>query len=331
MEKTVIDPGLGPPPAGQTGRAGAEGPSPPLPRQSALTIGCFDGIHLGHQKLIEALQSEARRLAAKSVLCLLDPHPRKILGPEKNFKRLCALDETESILRPLGLDCLGIIPFTPAFSRLSPEGFVRRFLCPRLAPRTILAGYDFSFGFQGKGSAGFLKRLGGEMGFSVRQIPPVLYRGKPVSSSRIREALSAGDVPAAAGMLGRPFSLCGPVAKGAGRGRQLGFPTANLALKGKFLPKKGVYAAKARVRGARQAPAVVNIGVRPTFRAAGGSGAGEGDALAEAHIIHGSPDLYGRELELELICRLRAEKSFHSPAALAAQIKKDIEKTLNSF
>ncbi len=316
-------------------------PLPPLP-PLVLTIGCFDGIHLGHQSLIRALKAEAQSLKAKSCLCLLDPHPQKTLNPGGGFQRLCAVKETETLLRPWGLDYFGIINFTRKFSQTPPEDFLRLFVKPRLKPKKIIAGHDFSFGAGGSGDFRLLKRLGRELGISARQIPPALYKKEPVSSSRIRRALTLGRMELAAAMLGRPFSIRGPVKKGEGRGSRLGFPTANLCLKGKFLPKKGVYAAKAQIikKGGRGRgrplglwrKAAVNIGCRPTFRSARPA-----EALAEAHIIRESADpaaisdLRGAELELDLIRFLREERAFAGPEALKRQIKKDLQETLKIF
>lgn len=316
-------------------------PLKPAPPPLVLTIGCFDGIHLGHQSLIKALKAEAKSLKAKSCLCLLDPHPRKALNPGGGFKRLFTAKETESLLLPWGLDYFGVINFTLKFSRLPPEDFLRLFVKPRLNPKKIIAGHDFSFGAGGSGDFRLLKKLGHGLGIAARQIPAALYKKRPVSSSRIRRALARGQMGLAEAMLGRPFSLCGPVKKGEGRGSRLGFPTANLCLKGKFAPKRGVYAARARViKGGKNKPpgqwmrAAVNIGCRPTFHGGGGRPA---PALAEAHIIReaaGSPainGLRGAELELALIRFLREERAFSGPEALKRQIKKDLQKTLKIF
>ena len=329
MKKLIISPG------------GPSKPAPPPLPPLVLTIGCFDGIHLGHQSLIKALKAEAKSLGAKSCLCLLDPHPRQALNPGGGFKRLFTVKETERLLRPWGLDYFGIISFTMEFSRLQPEDFLRRFVQPRLKPKKIIAGHDFSFGAGGRGDFRLLKRLGRELGISARQIPAALYKGKPVSSSRIRRALALGQMEPAGAMLGRPFSICGPVEKGDGRGSRLGFPTANLRLKEKFPPKRGVYAARARIIKSGEKPrsplglwrkAAVNIGFRPTFQSARPP-----EALAEAHIIPEAAgpaamdDLRGAELELALIRFLREERAFSGPEALKNQIKKDLQEALNIF
>ena len=290
------------------------------PKNCVLALGCFDGIHLGHQKIISAMRAFARRKNRKTALCLFHPHPRQVLRSTAPFQRLFTLRETGDILSDRGLDFTGVIPFTAALSRLQPEEFVQSFIVPRFQPSGLAVGYDFSFGRDRKGGVCHLQNFGRISGFEVLQIPARSLGRAPVSTSRIKEALSLGDTKTAFELLGRPFFFSGVVARGRGRGRKLGFPTANLSLSPeKFLPKKGVYSARAR-QGRRLWPAVLNIGRRPTF------GGGE-DLTVEVHIIAPRPpgDLYNQRLEVEPGEFLRPERSFKTPDDLRRQIQKDIE------
>ena len=290
------------------------------PKDCVLAVGCFDGIHLGHQKIISAMRAFARQKGRKTALCLFHPHPLQILRPSAPFRRLFTLREIGYILSGCGLDFTGVIPFTVDFSRLSPKDFVRSFIVPRFQPAAVVAGYDFSFGRDRKGRFSHLKSFGQTVPFEVIRVPARARHSAPVSTSRIKEALSLGDTKTAFELLGRPFFFSASVVKGRGRGRKLGFPTANLSLPPeKFLPKKGVYSARVWRAGAPR-PAVLNIGHKPTF--------GEGESLTvEVHITgHPAPgELYNQTLRVEPGAFLRPERSFKSPAELSAQIQKDIK------
>ena len=294
------------------------------PKDCVLAVGCFDGIHLGHQKIISAMRAFARRRNRKTALCLFHPHPLQVLRPAEPFRRLFTLRETGYILRGRGLDFTGLIPFTEEFSRLTPQDFVRAFIVPRFKPSAVFAGYDFSFGRDRKGRLAHLKSFGLSAPFEVIQVPALFRRGAPVSTSRIKSALSLGDTKTAFKLLGRPFFFSAPVVKGRGRGRKLGFPTANLSLsREKFLPKGGVYSARVW-RAGRSRTALLNIGRKPTFGAGGG-------LTVEVHIT-GRPspgDLYNQILRVEPGDFLRPERSFKNPTALGAQIQKDMEAALS--
>ena len=294
------------------------------PKDCVLALGCFDGIHLGHQKIISAMRAFALRRNRKTALCLFHPHPLQILRPSAPFRRLFTLRETGYILKDRGLDFTGVIPFTDDFSRLSPEDFVRSFIVPRFKPSAVIAGYDFSFGRDRKGRLSHLKSFGRTVPFEVIRVPALSRSGAPVSTSRIKEALSLGDTKTAYKLLGRPFFFSAPVVKGRGRGGRLTFPTANLSLSPeKFLPKKGVYSARVW-RSGRPRSAVLNIGRKPTF------GAKE-NLTVEVHIT-GRPspgNLYNQTLRVEPGAFLRPERPFKNPTALKAQIQKDVETALS--
>ena len=232
------------------------------PKKLFLTLGGFDGIHLGHQSLIKKLVERAKAKRASSALCLFDPLPFQVLNNQDSFKRLFTISELESILQPFGLDFFLIVPFTKEFSRWSPSDFIRSFLIHHFNPLFVLLGYDFSYAYKKKGSFATFKDY--ENFFAVEQAPALLYKKQPISSSRIRENLFKGNMPELKALLGRAFSIESKVIKGNGRGKKIGFPTANLQLQKKEYPPFGVYAGQAVLRG-KSYRAVINIGVRPTF------------------------------------------------------------------
>ena len=296
------------------------------PKGGIVSLGCFDGIHLGHQKIISLMNAQARKRNLKTALYLFYPHPFQVLNPKKPFQRLLSLRELKSILKNCSLDFVGVIAFSKSFSLLSPREFVQSFIGPQLRPKMIVAGYDFSFGRCRKGDISDLKSFGKEEKFEVIQAPAHLVSGSPVSTSRIKEALCLGQAEEAARLFGRPFFLMAPVVKGQGRGRKLGYPTANLSVaKDKFLPKKGVYSARIRRKGQMSQPAVLNIGHRPTF--------GDSEKVTvEAHILNGPVEsLYHRTLKVEIQSFLREERAFKNSSQLQRQIQKDVQMSLNNL
>lgn len=283
----------------------------------AVAIGNFDGVHLGHQALVRATVALARSAGGTALVLTFDPHPARVVAPERAPRALLALDQRAAILSELGIDVVAVLPFDRGLAALSPEQFARQVLVERLAARAVVVGEHFRFGAARAGDVATLLALGGRMGFSVRAVKPELLDGQPVSSSRIRQALERGDVAAAARLLGRAPFVEGLVVHGDGRGRSLGVPTANVAPDNESLPARGVYAARAREAAAATArPAVVNVGERPTF--------GGRVVLVEAHLLDFEGDLYGRRLRLEFLERLREERRFEGKDALLAQIHRDI-------
>ncbi len=284
----------------------------------AVTIGNFDGVHRGHQALIRAAARRAGEQGGRTVVLTFDPHPARLLDPEGAPATLTTLDQKGELLGGLGVDVFVVLPFTPELARLPAEGFVGGVLVEALGAQSVVVGEDFRFGHRRRGDVPRLEELGGRHGFEVEALPPVLHEGLPVSSSRVREVLARGQVEEARALLGRSFFIDGRVVEGERRGRTLGFPTANLATPNETLPLGGVYAARCRVPPGRWIPAVVNIGRRPTF--------GGGGVSVEAHLLDFEADLYGAELRIEFVGRLREERRFDGPEALVAQIGEDVSR-----
>ena len=291
-----------------------------VPRVS-LAAGTFDGVHRGHQRVLRAAVARARALGGEAWALTFDPHPLAVLDPARAPALLTPPELRNTFLEKAGLDGVVVLPFTPELAALSPEEFVRRHLLHGdWAPEVVFAGDNWRFGAKGAGRLTDLPALSGGR-IRVRLVPALLDGGEPVSSTRIRTALANGDMDVAERLLGHPYRLRGTVEHGRGVGRSLDAATANLVpLPGTAIPKPGVYAGYARGPLPDELVAVVNIGVRPTFH-----DAESGRQTIEAHIIGFSGDLYGKSLELELWSRLRDERAFDSPEALAAQIQRDIE------
>ena len=285
--------------------------------QAAVAVGNFDGVHRGHQALVALAVRDARAAGGTSVVLTFDPHPARVLSPDRAPASLTTLEQKAEILAVLGVDRLAVLPFTVELSRREPEDFARDVLQRALAARVVVVGSSFRFGRGRSGDLATLRRFGDVLGFQVHGLRPVIARGGPISSTRIREALSRGAVDAAKDFLGRRFFVDGAVVKGEGRGRRIGIPTANLDVVNETVPGGGVYACWARVLGdAFPRPAAVNVGRRPTF--------GGGVTMVEAHLLDYEGDLYGRTLRLEFEERLREERTFRGAEALVAQIRGDI-------
>jgi riboflavin kinase/FMN adenylyltransferase len=278
-------------------------------------FGAFDGIHLAHAKILDTAVERARVLGVSAVACTFDPHPTAVLRPEKAPAPIATLEENLARIAERGLDATLVIPFTRDFSRMEAETFVDEALVRTLGAREVVVGFNHTFGSGARGTAVLLRELGARHGFVTHVLPPLQVNGLTVSSSAIREALRDGDVEQARAFLGRPYSLTGTVRRGAGRGRTLGFPTANLKPDRPLVLAAGVYAAHARWED-RQAEAVVNIGYRPTFE--------ESQYWVEAYLFDFAGDLYDRALTLDFLCRIRAEMKFPGVEALTAQVRADM-------
>lgn len=292
-------------------------------RRPVLTIGNFDGLHVGHRAIMKTVLARARDLGGEAVVCTFDPHPRKLLHPDRAPRLLTTLDQKLELLEELGIDVVIVEPFDREFAEIEPETFVREYIHQRIRPMEVYVGYDFRFGRDREGSMRQLIETGPRLGFSVTIIPEVTIDGRDVNSTRIRELLSQGEVSEAQRLLGRPFRARGIVVEGLRRGRSLGFPTANLAPQNEVLPEAGVYAGWTRfvddgdpARGT-EIPAVTNVGRRPTFEDSEGF-------VAEAHLIDFEGDLYGRRIDLSFERRLREERKFSGPEALKQQIARDL-------
>ncbi|HOO90844.1 MAG TPA: bifunctional riboflavin kinase/FAD synthetase [Syntrophales bacterium] len=283
-----------------------------------VTIGNFDGIHLGHRELFRKLVTEARTRNTKSVVITFEPHPQKILHPEmRPFFMLTTLDEKLSLIQSCDVDAVILIPFSMEFAKTTAQEFVENILWEKLRLRKLLVGYDYAFGKGKEGNAGFLKASGEKLGFEVEEIGAVKSDGMISSSTAVRLAILDGNVKQASEMLGRPYGVTGTVVKGYRRGTDMvGYPTANIKSE-KVIPAIGVYAIIAELDGVRHS-GVINIGTNPTF--------GNKEISAEVHLLDFKGDIYGREITIHFIARLRDEKKFNNPEELGRQIQKDIER-----
>lgn len=292
-------------------------------RRAVVTVGVFDGVHLAHQRLIRRAIRLARQLRAASVAVTFHPDPHHVLAPDTAPPMLMSLKARLRHLAALGLDATLVIRFTRAFARTSAARFAGEVLVRDLRARAIVVGDAFAFGRGRRGGVRTLRAAATAGGARVIAVPAIVRSGAPVSASRIRRLIHDGDLRGASVLLGRPPTLGGCVVRGAGRGRRLGYPTANLRLQDQVTPPQGVYAVRARLESAqgrarRAWPAVMNLGTRPTF--------GGGAVWCEVHVLGAPGPLLGRTLSLELIQRLRGERCFPSIAALQRQIRRDIAK-----
>jgi len=285
-------------------------------KETLLSIGVFDGVHLGHQYLISHLLATARQRNLMSGVITFDRHPQAVLSPKGSLPWLNNLKDRISFLRKLGVELVAVLPFTQELAQISAGNFVQ-FLKKYLKVRGLVIGPDFALGKNREGDASMLKALGKEMGFTVKVIPPFVLNGVAVSSTAIREALTHGNVKQVQKLAGRPFNLSSQVISGIGRGRKLGFPTANLDIKPEqALPGDGIYATIAHINH-EPLPSVTNIGLRPTF--------GGNKRWVEVYLIDYAGQLYGQKLKIDFIDRLRDERRFENAEELKAQIRKDIE------
>jgi riboflavin kinase/FMN adenylyltransferase len=289
---------------------------PPDLRPCVTALGAFDGIHLGHALLITTAVERGRALGLPSVVCTFDPHPADVLWPERAPLPIATLDENLERIKGLGADAVLIIPFTLEFSRMEADAFVDEVVVRMLGAREVVVGFNHTFGHDARGTAALLTELGPRHGFTARVLPPLRLQGQTVSSGAIRQLLGDGDAARARELLGHPYALTGTVLRGAGRGRTLGFPTANLKPDRPLVLAPGVYVARASWDGGA-ADAVVNVGYRPTF--------GENQYWIEAYLLDFSGDLYDRTLRIEFLERIRPELKFSGVDALKAQVMADIE------
>lgn len=281
-----------------------------------ITIGNFDGIHLGHQKIFRRVVAEAEGRGTSMVITF-HPHPVKVLAPDRALKLLTPLEEKIKLIGMTGIEVLLCIDFDREFARMDPDAFIRDVLVDRIKVKHVIVGHNYRFGKGKHGTTELLRRRGRKYGFRVNVVRNVRVSGHVVSSSRVRQLLQWGRVCEASTLLGRPYSVHARVVRGAGRGaRLLDTPTANIETPVELMPREGVYAVKVKLDD-RILDGVANIGRTPTF---GGS-----DVSYEVHLFHFSGDLLGRELRVYFIDRIRSERTFPDPASLKAQIEKDIE------
>jgi len=288
---------------------------------SVVTIGNFDGMHLGHQKIIKKLKVKAKELGVASVLITFYPHPVKVLYPDRGLRLLMPLEERLRWIRAMGVDICIVISFNKEFAKTAPEDFVYNYLVKKLNTIHVVVGSGYRFGKSKGGDTAKLRRLGKKYGFALTVVRPVRRFGHIVSSSAIRQLLGWGRVCDASHMLGRPFHIEGTVIKGQGRGGPiLGVPTANIQTEYEVVPKEGVYAVKVLVNG-KLYEGVANIGKNPTF--------GLSHTSYEVHIFNFNRDILGKKIRIYFIDRIRAERKFPSIEALKEQIEKDITATKN--
>jgi riboflavin kinase/FMN adenylyltransferase len=281
-----------------------------------VTIGNFDGVHLGHHFIFRRLVAEARREGRPAVAISFDPHPKMVLHPERRpFYLITTLEEKIRLIAGLGIDAFILIPFSVEYARTTAEEFVRGILWERLGIRRIIIGHDYTFGRGKEGNEAFLIEAGRRLGFEVEVMNAFCVGDIVISSTKIREALLAGEVRFAATLLGRPYNLAGRVISGNQRGVRLGFPTANIAPDKELVPARGVYAVRVFREGKRH-DGILNIGFNPTFA--------DGKRSIEVHIFDFQKDIYGESLEILFIERIRDEVRFESPEKLIAQIGRDI-------
>ena len=288
----------------------------PQQRPQAVTIGNFDGVHLGHQAMLARLTARAASVGALPTVLTFEPHPREIFTPDSAPTRLTSLREKLEILRGLGVAHVHVCRFSKPFAALSAEDFVRRILVEGLQARYVLVGDDFRFGARRTGDFALLKQLGEQHGYEAEALHTVEAAGQRASSTAVREALAAGDMATAAQMLGRPYSISGRVVGGDKLGRKIGYPTANIQLKHNRPPLTGIFAV--RVQGLDQPdwPGVASLGTRPTVHA-------NGRPTLEVHLFNFDQSIYRRHLRVEFLHKLRDEAKFPSLEALIAQIDED--------
>ncbi|TDI85073.1 MAG: bifunctional riboflavin kinase/FAD synthetase [Caldithrix sp.] len=291
---------------------------------AVLTVGTFDGLHLGHQFIVEKLKNRAEFLNAQTTLVTFNPHPQIVLkSPDKpDLKILTTVDEKIEILRTFDIDRLLVIEFTHEFSKTTPVEFVKKVLYETVGFKEMVTGHDHAFGKDRQGDFETLKKLAQELEFSVTELGPLEIEEDLVSSTKIRTLLLGGDIKSANKLLGRNYFVNGKIVGGEGRGRDLNFPTANIELdsRDKLIPGDGVYAVYAFL-GSKKVAGMMNIGVRPTFVS--------GARVMEVNLFDFHETIYGKKMKIEFVERIRDEKKFSGPDELVAQLKKDQGKSLN--
>ena len=294
-----------------------------IQRPTVLTLGVFDGLHLGHQQIMQTVVERARAVKAVSTAITFDPHPRVVLHPETAPPLLQTLDQRLANFEVLGLEQAIVIPFDRAFASRAAEGFLADIVRDRLHAKEVYLGKGFAFGKDRGGNIELLRRLSAELGFVADEVDEVRLRGQRISSSRIRELLAAGRTNLARRMLGRPYGVEGVIIRGDRRGHTIGFPTANLKPKNRVIPKYGVYATATLIEGIWR-KGVTNIGVRPTFEK-------DVEPSIETYIFDFDGDLYGAALRVRFLHRIRDEKKFSGIDELKAQIGRDTARARNYF
>lgn len=294
-----------------------------IQKPTVLTLGVFDGLHLGHQKIMQTVVERAKAVNAVPTAITFDPHPRAVLHPESAPPLLQTLDQRLANFEVLGLGQAIVIAFDRNFASQPAEAFLSDIVHDRLHAKEVYLGKGFAFGKGRGGNIDLLRKMGGELGFYADEVPEVRLRGHRISSSRIREHLAAGRVNLARRMLGRPYGVEGVIMRGNRRGHTIGFPTANLKPRNRVIPRFGVYATASLVEGSWRR-SITNIGVRPTFEQ-------DAEPSIESYLFDFDGDLYGNVLRVRFLHRIRDERKFNGIDELKAQIKKDSARALNYF
>ena len=282
----------------------------------SLTVGNFDGVHLGHRELLRKTVSRSRDSGGIAVALTFSPHPVRFFSPGARFYEITTEEEKADLIARMGIDVLVIESFDGGIGRMLPDEFAREILSRRLRARWVTVGYDFTFGRNRTGSPALLVEAGRDLGFEVDIVPPLVRGGLIVSSTRIRDLLLAGRVREAEELLCRPYRMSGPVVTGAGRGKKLGFPTANIQFSQELVPLPGVYVVEAKIGGVLHR-AVASVGFTPTF--------GENSLGVEVHVMDFHRDIYGEEVAVYFRDRIRDERKFKRVQDLVRQIEKDVQ------
>jgi riboflavin kinase/FMN adenylyltransferase len=283
----------------------------------AITIGNFDGVHKGHKQIMQRVRAIAREHGWKSAVLTFDPHPSRLVAPDRAPRLLTTPDRRARLILEQGIDEVLILPFTPEIAKLTPEEFVRSILADKLNARAVLVGDNFRFGHRAAGDAETMEELGGKYSFSTEIVGAISWRGRVISSSEIRRLIEAGNVALACRLLGRPYALQGRVVHGEGRGSKQTVPTLNLDTQAEVLPKTGVYVTRTREsNGPRTWPSITNIGYRPTFN-------GHGITI-ETYLLSNLAGAPPEEISVEFLRWVREERKFENAEALKAQILRDV-------
>ena len=293
-----------------------------LPAERHVTIGNFDGMHIGHKRLIQDMLAAARAASRPGIVTTFSPHPMEVLARDKAFQRIESDAEKFALMEQIGVETLLVLPFTPEFAAMPPENFIRETLYGQLGMRHLFVGHDWTFGRAAEGDFSLVERMAAELGFSVTRLAPVMIENEIVSSSRIRELVRAGNIRLANAMLERHFTVSGEVVKGFQRGRTIGFPTANLNPGDRLLPRVGGYITYAEVEG-RMYGAMTNIGNNPTF--------GNAHVTVETYILDFDADIYGKTIRLHFVDFLSEERKFDGVDALKShlrQVERDVRARL---
>ena len=298
-------------------------PRPAHWTQTVLALGNFDGVHRGHDKIIDRVRRRGRDLSGTAAVLTFDPHPPRVVRPDKAPPLLMTIEQKLDCMAASGMDGAAVVHFTPELSRWDPETFVNRVLVEWLGVAEVWVGANFLFGHDRSGNYSLLRSLGARYGFRVEKITPVRYKEFVISSTRIRRLVGGGEVDEAGALLGHHYYIDGEVVPGAGRGQTHGVPTANLRTDNEIIPPDGVYATTVTLEGTIY-PAVTNIGRRPTFET-------DGARVVETHLFDYDDDLYGRRARLAFVQRLRGERAFPDAGTLRRQIAADCDQARALF